>query len=78
MVAVEFCDPESGAPSAEIAKAVQQRALERGLILLTCGAHGNVVRFLHPLTIPMPQFEAALKTVREVVSEVVPVVALVV
>ena len=76
MVAVEFCDPETGSPSAEIAKRVQQRALDLGLILLTCGAHGNVVRFLHPLTIPLAQFEAALKTVREVLSEVIPTVAL--
>jgi 4-aminobutyrate aminotransferase len=76
MVAVEFCDPETGAPSPEIAKRVQQRALERGLILLTCGAYSNVVRFLHPLTIPFEQFDVALGTVREVVNEVVPAVAL--
>ena len=76
MVAVEFCDPETGAPSPEITQRVQRRALERGLILLTCGTHGNVVRFLHPLTIPTEQFEAALETVREVVGEVVPAVAL--
>ena len=60
MVAAEFNDPRSGLPAADYAKAVQRRALERGLILLTCGVHGNAIRFLYPLTIPDAQFDAAL------------------
>jgi 4-aminobutyrate aminotransferase len=60
MVAAEFNDPATGKPSAEIAKNIQQKALERGLILLTCGVHGNVIRFLYPLTIPDAQFQQAL------------------
>lgn len=75
MVAIEFCDPETGEPSAEITQRVQQCALERGLILLTCGTFGNVVRFLHPLTIPTAQFDSALRTIREVLDEVTPAVA---
>lgn len=60
MVAAEFNDPATGKPSAEIARSIQQRALEQGLILLTCGVHGNVIRFLYPLTIPDAQFKTAL------------------
>lgn len=60
MVAAEFNDPISGKPSAEIARDIQQRALAEGLILLTCGVHGNVIRFLYPLTIPDNQFQRAL------------------
>ena len=60
MVAAEFNDPVSGKPSAEIARSIQQRALEQGLILLTCGVYGNVIRFLYPLTIPDAQFKRAL------------------
>lgn len=60
MVAAEFNDPATGKPSAEIAKTLQQKALEHGLILLTCGVHGNVIRFLYPLTIPDAQFKQAL------------------
>lgn len=59
MVAAEFVGSE-GEPSAEVAKRVQQVALRRGLLLLTCGLHGNVIRFLYPLTIPDAQFDAAL------------------
>ena len=60
MVAAEFYDPLSGEPSAAIAQQVQQRALAEGLLLLTCGQYGNVIRFLYPLTIPDEQFEQAL------------------
>ncbi|OZI19799.1 4-aminobutyrate--2-oxoglutarate transaminase [Bordetella genomosp. 9] len=59
MVAVEFADA-SGAPDAEFTSAVQQRALRSGLLLLTCGVYGNVVRFLFPLTIEDAIFEEAL------------------
>ncbi|MBK6787440.1 MAG: 4-aminobutyrate--2-oxoglutarate transaminase [Betaproteobacteria bacterium] len=62
MVAVEFVDPDTGRPNPEYASSVQERALDQGLILLTCGVHANVIRFLYPLTIPQAQFEAALQT----------------
>ncbi|TEA78464.1 4-aminobutyrate--2-oxoglutarate transaminase [Allopusillimonas ginsengisoli] len=51
MIAVEFQVPESGEPNPAFARKVQEKALEQGLILLTCGTHANVVRFLFPLTI---------------------------
>jgi 4-aminobutyrate aminotransferase len=52
MLAVEFHHPDSGAPNPEFTKKVQTYALKHGLILLTCGVYGNVIRFLFPLTIP--------------------------
>lgn len=51
MVAVEFRVPGTTQPHTDFAKAVQRKAMENGLILLTCGPHGNVIRFLFPLTI---------------------------
>ncbi|MES2839042.1 MAG: 4-aminobutyrate--2-oxoglutarate transaminase [Pseudomonadota bacterium] len=50
MVACEFIDAK-GAPDADTTKKVQAAALQRGLLLLTCGVYGNVIRFLFPLTI---------------------------
>lgn len=50
MVAVEFAGAD-GAPDPEFTKQVQTRARDAGLLLLTCGVHANVVRFLFPLTI---------------------------
>lgn len=49
MVAVEFM--QDGKPDADFTKRVQAKALEGGLVLLTCGTYGNVIRFLMPLTI---------------------------
>jgi len=60
MVAVEFNDPHSGKPSPEFTRQVQHRALQEGLLLLSCGVYGNVIRFLYPLTIPDAQFRQAL------------------
>jgi 4-aminobutyrate aminotransferase len=52
MIAMEFKHPDSGKPNPEFASQVQKKALKNGLILLTCGVYGNVIRFLFPLTIP--------------------------
>ncbi|CNB75849.1 4-aminobutyrate--2-oxoglutarate transaminase [Yersinia pseudotuberculosis] len=60
MVAVEFNDPVSGKPSPELTLAYQRKALEEGLLLLSCGIHSNVIRFLYPLTIPDKQFKQAM------------------
>lgn len=51
MVAIELCkDGDPHKPNAEMAKAIASEATKRGLILLTCGTYGNVVRILVPLT----------------------------
>lgn len=51
MVAVELVtDRASRQPATELAKATVREAAKRGLVILTCGPHGSVVRFLAPLT----------------------------
>jgi 4-aminobutyrate aminotransferase len=60
MVACDFVNPESGSPDADLTKRVQQAALKKGLLLLTCGVYGNTVRFLFPLTIEDEVFEEAM------------------
>jgi 4-aminobutyrate aminotransferase len=60
MVAVEFMKPGTNEPDPEFTKRVQTRALEKGLLLLTCGVYGNVIRFLFPLTITDELMEEAL------------------
>ena len=60
MVAVEFADPVTGKPDADYTKKVQQHALNNGLLLLSCGSYGNVIRFLFPLTIPDTVMDEAL------------------
>ena len=59
MVAVEFANGQ-GEPDADFTRRVQAEAIQRGLILLSCGVHGNVMRFLFPLTTPQPVFDEAM------------------
>jgi len=51
MLAIELvADPASKAPDAELAQRIIDAARDRGLLLLKCGPHKNVVRLLPPLT----------------------------
>jgi 4-aminobutyrate aminotransferase/(S)-3-amino-2-methylpropionate transaminase len=51
MVAIElFKGGDVQQPDADLAKAVVAEAARRGLVLLSCGVYGNVIRILVPLT----------------------------
>ncbi|KKB82843.1 4-aminobutyrate aminotransferase [Devosia limi DSM 17137] len=50
MIAFDIVTPE-GEPDAAATRRVIQTALEDGLVLLSCGIHGNTIRVLNPLTI---------------------------
>ena len=65
MVAMECVAPATQAPDSALVARIQRQALQRGLLLLSCGQYGNVIRFLYPLTIPDAQFDAALETLAE-------------
>ncbi|MFC7420619.1 4-aminobutyrate--2-oxoglutarate transaminase [Iodobacter arcticus] len=58
MVAVEFT--EKGQPAPEFTAKVKIQAQALGLILLSCGMYGNVIRFLCPLTIEDKILDEAL------------------
>ena len=51
MIAVELVKPGSTEPDAELTKALCAGAHAAGVIVLSCGTYGNVLRFLPPLTI---------------------------
>ncbi|WP_456283785.1 4-aminobutyrate--2-oxoglutarate transaminase [Microbacterium sp. JZ101] len=51
MIAVEFVNAETGEPDAALTAAVAKAAIAQGVIVLTCGTYGNVIRFLPPLSI---------------------------
>ncbi|MCS4276377.1 4-aminobutyrate aminotransferase/(S)-3-amino-2-methylpropionate transaminase [Mycetocola sp. BIGb0189] len=51
MIAIEFVNPETGEPDAALTGAIAKAAHNQGVIVLTCGTYGNVIRFLPPLTI---------------------------
>jgi 4-aminobutyrate aminotransferase/(S)-3-amino-2-methylpropionate transaminase len=58
MVAMEFM--RDGKPDADRTKAIAARCHEQGVIVLTCGTYGNVVRLLPPLTIDESLLDEAL------------------
>ena len=51
-VAIELVQPGSREPNPQAAAEIAARALAEGVILLTCGTYGNVIRLLPPLVIP--------------------------
>ena len=62
MLAIELVsDPATKAPAPELASAPSsQAALERGLLLITCGVYGNCIRVLVPLVITDAELDEAL------------------
>jgi 4-aminobutyrate aminotransferase len=68
MVAVEFNVPGGHTPDADFTNRVKAEAQKRGLILLTCGVYGNVIRFLSPITIPDDVFAEALDIIEASVA----------
>ena len=68
MVGLEFTT--DGTPDRDRAAAAQQLASRKGLLLLTCGAHMNVVRMIPPLVVTARQIEDALGIWSEVLAEI--------
>ena len=70
MVAFELVSERgTHAPNPEVTKAIGQKALEKGLILISCGIHGNTIRILAPLTTPDEQVDEGLSIIEEVLVE---------
>jgi 4-aminobutyrate aminotransferase len=70
MIGNEFRDAD-GKPDPAAAAAVQQEAARRGLLLLTCGAWGQVVRFIPALVVNADQIDEAAGIWADAVSAVV-------
>ncbi|MEU4809107.1 aminotransferase class III-fold pyridoxal phosphate-dependent enzyme [Nocardia fluminea] len=68
LVGAEFTTP-TGEPDTATASAAQRAAVDRGLLLLTCGAHMNVVRMIPPLIVTETQVEDALAIWSEVLAD---------
>lgn len=66
MIAVELVKAGTTEPDADLTKRVAAAAHERGVVVLTCGTYGNVLRFLPPLSIS----DALLTDACDVLDEV--------
>ncbi|OBF00246.1 4-aminobutyrate aminotransferase [Mycolicibacterium elephantis] len=69
MIGVEFRDT-AGRPDGATAVAAAQEAARRGLLLLTCGAWGQVVRFIPALVVTAEQVDEAVDTWADTLSTV--------
>ena len=70
MAAIEFvADRASRQPARDVLQAVISRCLERGVILIGAGTHGNVMRFLFPLVITERQLDEGLDVIEGVLGE---------
>ncbi|CAN5459339.1 4-aminobutyrate--2-oxoglutarate transaminase [soil metagenome] len=63
MIAVELVKSDTDEPNPELAKALSTAAHAAGVIVLTCGTYGNILRFLPPLTISDELLEEGLDVV---------------
>jgi 4-aminobutyrate aminotransferase/(S)-3-amino-2-methylpropionate transaminase len=70
MIAVELVRSGTDEPDADLAKAVAAAAHRAGVIVLTCGTYGNVLRFLPPLAISDELLTEGLEVLTQIFSEV--------
>lgn len=70
MIGTEFRTPD-GKPDKATTKAVQKACLDRNLILLTCGAYDNVIRWIPPLVVTAEEVEEAVSIFADSLKAVV-------
>lgn len=70
MVAFEVVDAETGLPDKALTGKITQTANDKGLLLLSAGIKGNVIRFLPPLVITDEEFNQGLNILTHVFDEV--------
>ncbi len=68
MVGLEFMD-EAGLPDADRVSQIKHRALEGGLVVLSCGIDDNVIRLIPPLTVSDSELTQGLDILESAVVE---------
>ncbi|MEX3644644.1 4-aminobutyrate--2-oxoglutarate transaminase [Mycolicibacterium porcinum] len=69
MIALELVKAGTTEPDADLAKQVSAAAHAQGLVVLTCGTYGNVLRFLPPLSMPDHLLEEGLDILAAIFAE---------
>ena len=63
------CVTEDGSPNADEANRIRTQALEKDLLVITCGSHGHVIRLLPPLTMSENDIISSLQRLVEVIHD---------
>jgi 4-aminobutyrate aminotransferase/(S)-3-amino-2-methylpropionate transaminase len=66
MLAIEVVRPGTTEPDAALAGRLSAGCHQAGVLTLTCGTYGNVLRFLPPLVMPEHLLDEALDVIEEV------------
>jgi 4-aminobutyrate aminotransferase / (S)-3-amino-2-methylpropionate transaminase / 5-aminovalerate transaminase len=69
MVAIELVKPGTTEPDADLTKRIATASHQQGLVVLTCGTYGNVLRFLPPLSMPDHLLAEGLDLLEQVFGE---------
>jgi len=70
MLAIEFSNPTTGMPDGVSTKAIVDKCLAKGLIVITSGTYGNCIRILSPLFIEDEILEKGLAILEETIIEI--------
>ena len=68
MLAVQLVKPGTDEPAPEIAAAIARHCHAHGVLVLTCGTYGNVIRLLPPLVIGFDLLDDALAVIAEAIA----------
>ena len=68
MVAIELIKGDNE-PDAKLTATIKNKALEKNVLLLTCGNQHNVVRFIAPLTVTEKEIDKAVDVIDEILAE---------
>jgi 4-aminobutyrate aminotransferase/(S)-3-amino-2-methylpropionate transaminase len=68
MLAIEIVLPGTLAPDAERTARISSACHAAGLVTLTCGTYGNVLRFLPPLVTPEHLILEGLKILEQAIA----------
>ena len=69
MIGIEFVKAGSMEPNKELVGRITKRTIQEGLIMLTCGINGNVIRLLPPLVITDDELTEAIEVLKEIIIE---------
>lgn len=69
MIGLEFREPD-GHTAGHVVKAIEEAALRRDLLVLSCGPHNTVIRLIPPVTIPEEELTEGLDRLEAALEEV--------
>ncbi|PKW19565.1 4-aminobutyrate--2-oxoglutarate transaminase [Saccharopolyspora spinosa] len=69
MIGIEFVKPGTPDPDPEVTAKIAKACHAQGVVILTCGTYGNVIRLLPPLVIDHALLEEGLAVLEEAIRE---------